>query len=106
MLPIILVFLLSLLFLGLSVAHFLEKGILLNNAWLYASKQKRSAMDKRPHYRQSAVVFLLLAVVFTLNGVGMVTENDLFSALAVAAVIVTIIYAVLSSVKLARSQHQ
>lgn len=104
MLPVILVFLLAGLFLALSVAHFLEKGALLNNAWLYASREERSAMDKKPHYRQSAVVFLLLAAVFALNGVGMVTKNDLFTIIAMAVVIAAVVYAVVSFIRLVRSQ--
>ena len=106
MLRIVLVFLLALLFLWLSVAHFLEKGALLNNAWFYASKEERAAMDKKPHYRQSAVVFLLLAVVFALVGMGLSTGKDLFISMAIAVVVAAMAYAVLSSVRLSRSQSK
>lgn len=43
----------------LSVRHFMQRGFLLNNAYLYASKEERARMDKRPHYRQSGVVLAL-----------------------------------------------
>lgn len=43
-----------------SFRSFKEKGFLFNNAYLYASKEERATMDKKPHYRQSAVVFLMI----------------------------------------------
>lgn len=48
----------------ISVMSFREKGFLFNNAYIWASKTERETMDKRPHYRQSAIVFALLAAVF------------------------------------------
>ena len=36
----------------ISIRSFLEKGFLLNNAYIYASKQEKMRMDKSPHYRQ------------------------------------------------------
>ena len=32
-----------------SYRSFKEKGFLLNNAYIYASKQERETMDKKPH---------------------------------------------------------
>lgn len=40
-----------------SYLQFNEKGFLLNNAYIYASKQEREAMDKKPYYKQSGIVF-------------------------------------------------
>lgn len=48
----------------IGVMSFREKGFLFNNAYIWASKTERETMDKRPHYRQSAIVFALLAAVF------------------------------------------
>lgn len=48
----------------ISVMSFREKGFLFNNAYIWASKTERETMDKKPHYRQSAIVFALLAAVF------------------------------------------
>ena len=50
----------------LSIRHFQQKGFLWNNAWLFASEQERKHMDKAPHYRQSAIVFALLFLIFLL----------------------------------------
>ncbi|MDE7211643.1 MAG: DUF3784 domain-containing protein, partial [Lachnospiraceae bacterium] len=41
--------------LAISVRSFQEKGFLLNNAYLYASKKERENMEKKPHYRQTAI---------------------------------------------------
>lgn len=52
----------------MSILSFMQKGFLLNNAYIYASKEERKKLDKKPHYRQSAIVFLLLGIVFLLLG--------------------------------------
>ena len=57
----VVMFVLAALLLVLGVRHFLERGYLLNNAWIYASPKERETMDKKPWYRQSAIVFCLLS---------------------------------------------
>ena len=47
-----------------SYFQYKEKGILLNNAYLFASKKDREDMNKTPHYKQSAVVFALIGLAF------------------------------------------
>ena len=49
-----------------SYLQFNEKGFLFNNAYIYASKQEREVMDKKPHYRQSGIVFLMVGIIFAL----------------------------------------
>ena len=82
----------------LSIRSFLEKGFLLNNAYIYASKSEREKMDKKPHYRQSAVVFLLLGMVFALNGFAALFHVDWIYTLVIVCIISTIIYAIVSSI--------
>ena len=43
----------------MSVRSFAEKGFLFNNAYIYATKQEREKINKKPHYRQSAIVFFV-----------------------------------------------
>ena len=57
-------FVLSVILMVLGIRHFREKGFLLNNAWLYASKEQRAEINKKPYYRQSAIVFCILSAVF------------------------------------------
>ena len=62
--PAIILFAVSIFLFFMSVRSFMEKGFLFNNAYIYASKQEREKMNKKPHYRQSAIVFLLLGLIF------------------------------------------
>ena len=92
-------YLIAILAFVLSIRSFCGKGFLLNNAYLYASKQERETMDKKPYYRQSAVVFLLLGFVFVLNGCAVLFHVEWIFYAVVAVVIGTIVYAIVSSVK-------
>jgi hypothetical protein len=60
----------------LSVRSFMEKGFLFNNAYIYASKQEREKMNKKPHYRQSAIVFLLIGLIFLLNALAVLIKAN------------------------------
>ena len=91
-------FLIAILAFTLSVRSFCGKGFLLNNAYLYAPKQEREMMDKKPYYRQSAVVFLLIGCIFALNGFSILLQMDWISHIAITVVFGAIIYAIASSV--------
>ena len=84
----------------MSIRSFMEKGFLFNNAYIYASKEEREKMDKKPHYRQSAIVFLLLGVSFLLLGIMTLTDALwlLYVVLGIAAL--TIIYAFVSGIRM------
>ena len=60
----IVIFLIALGMAIISIRSFQNKGFLFNNAFIYASKTERETMDKKPYYRQSAIVFLFLCFVF------------------------------------------
>lgn len=55
-------------------------------------------MDKSPHYRQSAVIFGLLGIVFLVIGLSLVLHNDRILWAELPLVAVTAGYAVCSSV--------
>ena len=84
----------------MSYRSFREKGFLFNNAYIYASKQERETMDKKPHYRQSAIVFLLIGVIFLLNGVSVLLAANWIFFLVIAIAIVAIVYAIVSSFRI------
>ena len=84
----------------ISVRSFKEKGFLFNNAFLYASKQERNNMDKKPYYRQSAIVFLLIGIVFLLNAVEVFLNSGWIFYIVVVTIIITIIYAFASSIRI------
>ena len=93
-------FLISALAFLLSIRSFQEKGFLLNNAYLYASRQERETMDKKPHYRQSAIVFLLLGCIFFLNGLQVLLKAPWIFYAVLVLMIITLGYAIVSSVRL------
>ena len=89
-----------------SFLYFREKGFLLNNAYIYASKQERDNMDKKPHYRQSAIVFLLIGIIFLLNAIETVLNSGWLFYVVLAVGLVTIVYAVVSSISIEKSKKK
>lgn len=90
----------------ISIRSFLEKGFLLNNAYLGASKKERETMDKKPHYRQSAVVFLLVGLIFLLNGFTVVLDAFWISYLVMALAAVAMVYAIASSIAIEKKKRK
>ena len=90
----------------MSVRSFKEKGFLFNNAYIYASKQKREKMNKKPHYRQSAIVFLLLGLLFLLIALAALFKANWIFYVGSAVVIITLLYAIVSSITIERNHKQ
>ena len=90
----------------MSVRSFTEKGFLFNNAYIYASKQEREKMNKKPYYRQSAIVFLLLGIVFLLLALAVLLEVYWIYFVGVSVVIITLIYAIVSSITIEKNNKQ
>ena len=72
--------------------------LIINNAHIYASNDERQKMNKKPYYRQTAVVLLLIGVIFSLNGTALLFELDMLYIAVGALAFVTVVYAVVSSV--------
>ena len=90
----------------MSGLSFMERGFLFNNAYIYASKEMREKMDKKPHYRQSAIVFLLIGLIFLLNGFSVIFNSKLFFYAVIATVIIACIYAIVSSVMIEKNKKR
>lgn len=105
-LPAVLLFAAAAALFALSLRSFREKGFLLNNAYLYATEQERTAMEKTPYYRQTALVFLLLGFVFLLNGLAALLRVDWLSGMAAVVCGITVVYAILSSVLIGKRRQQ
>ncbi|WP_162300644.1 DUF3784 domain-containing protein [Anaerosacchariphilus polymeriproducens] len=82
----------------LSYIQFREKGMLLNNAYLYSSKDERMKMDKKPYYRQSGTVFSLIGTTLLLNAIQIVTEWRWIFYLVIMVIVTTIFYTIVSSI--------
>ena len=86
----------------MSYRSFREKGFLFIIAFIYASKQERETMEKKSHYRQSAIVFLMIGVIFLLNGVSVLLAANWIFFLVIAIAIAAIVYAIASSIVIER----
>ena len=53
---VITVFIFAGIVLIIGIMHFMERGFMVNNSYLYASKEERASMNKKPYYRQSAAI--------------------------------------------------
>lgn len=96
----------SLLVFVLSIRSFLEKGFLLNNAYLYASKKQREEMDKKPYYRQSAVIFFMIGIVFLLIAAAILLDNFRVTYIADAVIVLLLIYAIASSIAIEKRKKR
>lgn len=94
----IVLFIISIFLFVMGIRSFMEKGFLFNNAYIYASKQERETMNKRPYYRQSGIVFLSLGLIFLLIGYNLLSNTEWIFYIIIAIVIFTLIYAIVSSV--------
>jgi len=83
----------------ISILQFKEKGFLFNNAYIWASKEERQRMDRRPHYRQSGVVFSLIGILFLLLALEVLLDAGWLLYAFWGVVILTVVYAVVSSIK-------
>ena len=96
---------LAIILLIISALQFQEKGFLLNNSYIWASKKEREKMNadkemKRLHYRQSGYVFLLLGISFVFMALYCFLNLRRLLILFWIQVAVTLIYAVVSSIKI------
>lgn len=82
----------------ISIRSFMEKGYLFNNAYLYATKEERIQMNKRAYYRQSAVVFMLMGILFLLTAVLALFYIKWIFYIVMAITAIMIVYAVGSSI--------
>ncbi len=82
----------------ICVSQFKEKGFLFNNAYIWASKQEREKMDKKPHYRQSGIVFAFLSAIFICDAIECVLKTGWLVWIVGALVAAVLIYAIVSSV--------
>lgn len=98
----IVVLILSIVPFAISIRSFMQKGFLLNNAFIYAAKEEREKMDKKPYYRQTAIVFMLIGIIFLINGLQLLLKNSRLMYLVLLVTIFAVIYAIVSTVKIQR----
>ena len=80
-----------------SYLQFQEKGFLFNNAYIYASKQERDTMDKKPHYKQSGIVFVFIGIIFLINAIDTILQTGWLNFFVIGIAVIAIVYAIVSS---------
>ena len=88
----------------ISFRSFREKGFLFNNAYIYASKQEKESMDKKPYYHQSAAAFLMVGASLALIGLSALLNIGWISFAGMAAAIAAVVYAVVSETVIEKSK--
>ena len=86
--------------------QFHEKGFLFNNAYIYATPEEREKMDKKPHYRQSGIVFVMIGIIFLINTFEMIFRTGWLAYGVVAVAVTAMIYAVVSSIMIEKNKRQ
>ena len=81
-----------------SYLQFHEKGFLFNNAYIYATPKEREEMDKKPHYRQSGIVFCMIGIIFLFNAFEMLFHTGWLAYGVVVVAVAATVYAVVSSI--------
>ena len=81
-----------------SYLQFQEKSFLFNNAYIYASKQERETMDKKPHYKQSGIVFVFIGIIFLINAIDTILQTGWLNFFVIGIAVIAIVYAIVSSV--------
>lgn len=82
----------------ISILQFKEKGFLFNNAYIGVSKQDRETMNKKPHYKQSGIVFALIGIIFLINTVEIILQTKWLLYLGITVEIAVVVYAIISSI--------
>lgn len=90
----------------LSIMSFMEKGKLMNNAYIYASKEEREKMNKKPYYRQSGIAFLFTFMEFVFIGLSCLFDNVIYTVFQALVLIILFVYAIASSVKISKLEKK
>jgi len=80
----------------ISFLQFTEKGFLLNNAYIYASEEERKKLNKKPYYRQSGTIFMLIGLIFGLNSMAFLLHVRWLLLVVMAILMFTVVYALVS----------
>ena len=59
---------LSIAFLIYGIIQLCQKGFLFNNAYIFATKEEKEKLYKKPYYIQSGIAFIMISIVFILEG--------------------------------------
>lgn len=100
----IILFSLSGIVLLLGILNFFQIGFLFNNAYIYASKEEREKLNKKPYYIQTGIVFVLLSILCALEGFYVLYKNIVFFILILVLVFILIVFAIASTIVIEKNK--
>ena len=87
-----------------SVLGFMGKDIILDDAYIKASKEEREKMDKKAYRLQGSIIFLFLFFISLCNILRAVLHVTLFMYISFVVAAIGIAYAIISNYKLKKKQ--
>lgn len=99
-------FVFAVVFLIIALLQYLEKGMPLNNIYIYATKKERERIDAKPLFRQSAIIFMLSGMMCAMLAFNMATGKQIFVTLGFAFASGIVIYTMSSSKEIRRQAEE
>ena len=87
-----------------SVLGFMGKDMILDDAYIKASKEEREKMGKKAYRLQGSIIFLFLFVITLCNILQVVLHIPLFTYAAFVIGVIGIAYAIISHYKLKKKR--
>ena len=81
---------------ALSLLGFLGKGIIIDDHYVFSTREKRKDMDKEAYYLQSGILFLCLGTMFLVYLLRLITGIRYFTYIALFFTFVAMVYAIIS----------
>ena len=78
----------------IGILQLCEKGSLINSA--YTSKEK----NKKPYYKQSGIVFLLIGLMFLFNAINILIKTTWLFYAVISIIIIIMAFVAISTVRM------
>ena len=102
---VILLLVLSLASIILGITQLCERGIPLNNSYIFASEKERAAMNKKPLYRQTGIVLLIVGVGLLATAVLWVALKSIGAFyLLIPVFTLAVVYSIVSEILMSRKK--
>ena len=90
----------------LSILGFAGKDIILDDAYIRASKEEREGMNKHAYRLQGAIIFLFIFAATACNLLRALTHIPLFTYIACGIGVIGIIYAIISHYSIKKNKAE
>lgn len=90
----------------IAIMQLNNKGHLINNSYIWASKEERLKLDKKPYYRQSGIIFVMLTLVFALLALEAAFGIGWIIYLVFGALGITLVYSIASEVLIEKKKKE